>query len=240
MKITEISGIIHTYLGESQAWDNDGVMIELDNEINKIALCLDVTSKNVKKAKAQNADAIISHHPLIFKPVSSLCGDGTSKRIFECVKNNISVASFHTCLDVFDGGVNDVLCERLDIQNVRHFVPYGRIGTLKEEKSFEEFCKNAECALKSKPFQVVKSKGFVNTVAVVGGCGKDELYSAYLAGADTFLTGEASHSAMIEAEELGINLVCFGHFETENIILPRLKGIIEKLFPNIEVFIIGT
>lgn len=239
MKITEIASIIHTHLGNSEPWDNDGVMIELEHDVQKIAVCLDVTSENITLAKSAGADAIITHHPLIFRPLSRLAGDSTSTRIIKCIENGLSVASFHTCLDIAEGGVNDTLCEKLAIENTAAFLPFGRIGDVKEQ-SFADFCVFASEALKCIPFQTVDAGRSVHRVAVVSGGGKDEVKDAYDAGADTYLTGEASHAAMIDAAEYGINMLCCGHFETENPVVPILAGILSKHFPDIEVITLGS
>lgn len=239
MKITEIAAVLHEKFGTSEPWDNDGVMLELGNDIKKIAVCLDATSETADKAHEIGADAIITHHPLIFKPLSRLVDDSTSKRVIKCIQNGISVASFHTCFDIYSGGVNDTLCTKLHIKNAVPFLPYGRIGSVTEQ-SFAEFCDFASSVLKCVPFQTVDSGKRVSRVAVVSGGGKDEVFDAFKAGADTYLTGEASHAAMIDAKEYGINLLCCGHFETENIAVPTLAAIIKDCFPNIEVIEIGT
>ena len=239
MKITEIASIIHAYLGNSELWDNDGVMLESGHDVHKIAVCLDVTSANIALAKSAGADAIVTHHPLIFKPLSRLAGDSTSTRLIKCIENGHSVASFHTCLDIAEGGVNDTLCEKLGIENTTAFLPFGRIGDVREQ-SFADFCVFASEALKCIPFQTVDAGRSVRRVAVVSGGGKDEVRDAYDAGADTYLTGEASHSAMIDAAEYGINMLCCGHFETENPVVPVLAGIISKHFPDIEVITLGS
>ena len=227
MKITEIASIIHAYLGNSELWDNDGVMLESGHDVHRIAVCLDVTSANIDLAKSAGADAIVTHHPLIFKPLSRLAGDSTSTRIIKCIENSLS------------GGVNDTLCEKLGIENTTAFLPFGRIGDVREQ-SFADFCVFASEALKCIPFQTVDAGRSVRRVAVVSGGGKDEVRDAYDAGADTYLTGEASHAAMIDAAEYGINMLCCGHFETENPVVPVLAGIISKHFPDIEVITLGS
>ena len=168
-----------------------------------------------------------------------LACDSTSTRIIKCIENGLSVASFHTCLDIAEGGVNDTLCEKLGIENTTAFLPFGRIGDVREQ-SFSDFCVFASEALKCIPFQTVDAGRSVRRVAVVSGGGKDEVRDAYDAGADTYLTGEASHSAMIDAAEYGINMLCCGHFETENPVVPVLAGIISKHFPDIEVITLGS
>lgn len=239
MKITEIASIIHSYLGAGEPWDNDGVMLEAGHDVHRIAVCLDVTSENIALAKSAGADAIVTHHPLIFRPLSRLADDSTSKRVIKCIENGLSVASFHTCLDIAEGGVNDTLCERLGIVNTTAFLPFGRIGDVKEQ-SFGDFLAFASEALKCVPFQTVDAGRRVRRVAVVSGGGKDEVKDAHDAGADTYLTGEASHAAVIDAAEYGINMLCCGHFETENPVVPVLARLLSGHFPDIEVITLGS
>ena len=73
-------------------------------------------------------------------------------------------------------------------------------------------------------------------MAVVSGSGKDEVRDAYNAGADTYVTGEVSHAAMIDCREYGINLVCLTHFATENVVLPFLAEKVKQFVPEVELY----
>ena len=55
-------------------WDNDGIMCSSDfsAEVNNILITLDVTEEIVDYAIGRNFDLIISHHPLIFKPIGKV------------------------------------------------------------------------------------------------------------------------------------------------------------------------
>ena len=224
----------------TESYDNAGLLLgSMSAPAERILVALDATPAVIDEAIAHQAQLIVTHHPLIFKPLSRLAGDSTSTRIIKCIENGLSVASFHTCLDIAEGGVNDTLCEKLGIENTTAFLPFGRIGDVREQ-SFADFCVFASEALKCIPFQTVDAGRSVRRVAVVSGGGKDEVRDAYDAGADTYLTGEASHSAMIDAAEYGINMLCCGHFETENPVVPVLAGIISKHFPDIEVITLGS
>ena len=57
-----------------EEWDNDGIMCCADSsaEVNNVLITLDVTEEIVDYAIERNFDLIISHHPLIFKPVSRI------------------------------------------------------------------------------------------------------------------------------------------------------------------------
>ena len=83
-------------------WDNDGLMYCFDKskQVKKVLITLDVTLDSIKYAVENGFDTIISHHPLIFKPISHLDFEGaTGARLKELIKHDISVMSFHTRLD---------------------------------------------------------------------------------------------------------------------------------------------
>ena len=100
----------------AEKWDNVGLMLgDYNNEVNKVLVCLDVTTKVVEEAIANNIDLIVSHHPLIFKPLKSLdfTEDFKSNIIRNLIKNDIAVISFHTNLDSATLGLNDYLARLL-------------------------------------------------------------------------------------------------------------------------------
>ena len=82
-----------------------------------------------------------------------------------------------------------------------------------------------------KAMPMVKTNDTVSRVAVVSGCGKDEIAAVLEAGADTFVTGEVMHNHMIDCKELGLNLICGTHYATERIIVPTLAEIVNEFVP---------
>jgi putative NIF3 family GTP cyclohydrolase 1 type 2 len=72
----------------------------------------------------------------------------------------------------------------------------------------------------------------VYKVYIVGGDGKDYIQNAINFGADTLLTGRASYNTMIDAEDIGINIVEAGHFYTENPVCKTLESLIKHFIPN--------
>ena len=75
----------------------------------------------------------------------------------------------------------------------------------------------------------------VSRVAVVGGDGKDFVRDAIRAGADTFLSGRISYNVMVEAAEMGINLIEAGHYFTEQPITDFFQEIILDFDPTVYV-----
>ena len=216
-------------LALGEAWDNDGQMVvpDGDAEITGVLVALDCTTRAVKKAKELGCNVIVTHHPLIFRPLSALTDGGeVGKRVLQCVQNGISVLSYHSRLDCVSGGVNDCLAEALGIADAEAFVPYGRVGEV-QEQSFETFAQRVKDALQTELCAVVKASDKTKRVAVIAGCGKDEIADVLKTGADTFVTGEVMHSHMIECKEMGLNLICATHYATERVVLPFLRSLVE-------------
>ena len=126
----------------AQSWDNSGWQIFLGKEeTKKIMLCLTVTQDVISQAINQECDLIISHHPLIFNPIKKLTSNTVNEKIIiEAVKNDIQIYSAHTNLDIAEGGVNDVLCERLGIDVIETrcdgFVKIAKLPELIDMDSF--------------------------------------------------------------------------------------------------------
>ncbi len=239
-------GQLANYLDEripknlSEPWDNDGRMVipNMNAEVTRVLCALDCTSVTIEKAKEWGCNVIITHHPLIFKGVSAvLPTDSVGKRIIECIKSGIAVLSYHTRLDIMDGGVNDTLAGYIGVENTEAFIPYGRIGDVKEQ-SFEDYANyvSKQLKLKEGEAQLVKSTENVKRVALVSGCGKDEITAALNAGADTFVTGEVMHNHMIDCKELGLNLICATHYATERIVVPFLFEILKELGLDADIY----
>ena len=201
-------------------WDNDGLMCCPDGsrEVHRALVCLDVTSATVDAAIDGKYDVIVSHHPFIFKGLKSLDeSDFIPRKAMALIREGISVMSFHTRLDAVSGGVNDSLCALLGIKNAEPFGEgIGRIGALDESTELVDFAKKIKSTLGAPAVSVADAKRVVSRVAVLGGSGKDEIFSALSAGADTFVSGELGHHALTDAADLGINLIEAGHFYTED------------------------
>ncbi len=205
----------------SESWDNDGLMCapDSDTEVKRVLLTLDVTEEVVDYAVSKNFDLIISHHPIIFRPIKSITEDsGVPRKLIKLITSGISVFSFHTRADRVDGGVNDILAELCGLENVERLGENGglaRIGNLDAESSLEDFAANIKIRLGAPMVLVSDAYNTVSRVAVCGGDGKDFIDAAIAAGADTFVSGRIGYNTMIAAEEMGINLIEASHFFTE-------------------------
>ena len=130
MNVIELDKNLRAIFGESESWDRDGIQIDCGNDLKKALVSLDCTGGAVVKAARTGADIIVTHHPLIFRPLSCVSkGDSVGGRVMAACRAGISVAAYHTCLDIAPGGVNDCLCRALGINDTYAFLPFGRLGS---------------------------------------------------------------------------------------------------------------
>lgn len=227
----------------SETWDNDGIMLCADTSatVKKVTVCLEINEKTARDAAANGADLIITHHPYIFRPLKRICGNDYSTAEI-LINNRISVLSYHTRLDAADGGVNDVLAEKLGLCDVVPFIaeskPLGRVGRLEKPVTAEDFAVHIKNVLgvESMRCAISDRKKIIKTVAVVGGGGKDFVEKAAEL-ADAYVTADLSHNSFITANELGICVFDAGHYHTENPVTHMIAEKLGKAFPELEISI---
>ncbi len=243
MKVSELYAFLDERIPTALRceWDNDGLMCcpDPDREVRRVLLALDITEDVVKTAVEQKYDVILSHHPLVFRPVKALTPEkGVSRKLIGLVQNGISAMSFHTRLDAVDGGVNDVLAGLLGLQNAETFGPdgekMGRVGSLSYACGVDEFAARVKEILGA-PTVLVSGRREVSRVAVLGGNGDDFIDSAIAAGADTFVSGRLGYHPMTDAPEMGINLIEAGHYFTERPILKALSSLLREAASDMEI-----
>lgn len=217
----------------AEEWDNPGLLVGApENEVKKIFVCLDVTDETVKAAADFRADLIVAHHPIIFRAVKNFRTDLPLGRKLEMlIKNNISVFAAHTNLDSVQGGVNDVLAEKIGLVDVKMFgdeeISLGRIGRLPEKMSAKTFAEHVKKSLNANFVRLVDAGDFpIDKVGICGGAGSDIISKAKFFGAQAFVTGDVKYHEAQNAVDTKIHVVDAGHFATE---FPIVRALAEKL-----------
>ncbi len=123
----DVEHIIEQWAPRWTAWERDNVGLQIgdrNKRVRRILVCLDVTPGVVAEAFRRKADMIVSHHPLLFRPPSSLTSaDATGSMVLQLAARGVAVYAAHTNLDAALGGVNSVLAEMLGLGNVRFLAP---------------------------------------------------------------------------------------------------------------------
>lgn len=107
-------------------WDNVGLQVgAMNDRTTNVLVTLDVLESTVYEAIEQDANLIIAHHPMIFKPLKSIDFDTPKGRVIKkLIEHNITVYAAHTNLDIAKGGVNDLLIDVFPIKEKKHLIPF--------------------------------------------------------------------------------------------------------------------
>ena len=219
-------------------FDNSGFLVGRGSApVDRVLLSLDITDEVIDEAISWGAQLIISHHPLIFSPLRTITdsGDPAGEKVLRLAEAGIAAICMHTNLDIAQGGVNDVLMDRLGAQTL---VPLdadgcGRIGLLPEPISMELFLKQIKECLGVAGLRYVDSGKPIRRLAVMGGSGGSSIRQAAQAGCDCYVTADVKYHQFLEARELGLSLIDADHFCTENPVIPDLADRLRRLYPEI-------
>ncbi|HWC32473.1 MAG TPA: Nif3-like dinuclear metal center hexameric protein [Actinomycetota bacterium] len=102
----------------AEPWDNPGLQVGgADWPADRVVVALDPAPEVVAEGRELGAGLIVTHHPLVFRPLARLDeGDATARIALEAARAGIAVFACHTNADVAGGGVSDALAEALDLE----------------------------------------------------------------------------------------------------------------------------
>lgn len=237
MKVKDFYEYINTVAPFDTAapWDNTGLLVgNPDEDVTKVLICLDVTDSEIRQAVKENAQLIISHHPVIFKAQKSFLKGNAA---FDAAVHGISVISAHTNLDKAPDGVNDALCnalgldyEKVDFPVADGFLNVGALSAPADALSLAAFIRERLHGTVS----FCDGGRKISRVGVLSGSGADFIDDALSLGCEGFITGDASYHDFLDAKAKGISLFAAGHFETEVIILDVLREKLKQKFLDTE------
>ncbi|MFI3174857.1 MAG: Nif3-like dinuclear metal center hexameric protein [Bacillota bacterium] len=258
-KVEHIMGFMEEIAPKKLAepWDNVGLMVgDSKKEVKKILVALDAIPEVIAEAIEQNADMIVTHHPFfLFQKIKSIQKNTPlGKKIYDLIENEIAVFSAHTNLDIVDGGINDILAEKLNLQNVDILdvtqenpdgttVGLGRVGKLQEEMSLLSFGQLVKDTFPvGDILRIVGDKDkMVKKVALCSGSGASLISRANRSGADVYVTGDMKYHEAQDAQELGLAVIDLTHYASEVIVVEvlakRLQQFVEKKKLSVEIII---
>lgn len=224
----------------SEDWDATGLVAgRPDARIRRIHWAVDPVQAVADEAVHHAADLLITHHPLLLKPVNSVAATGFKGRLIHTlIESGCALVTAHTNADSAVGGVSDVIARILDLRDIRPLQQasagldeegIGRVGELPAAQTLQEFATAVFSAMPSVAGGVRVAgdpSGLVSTVAVCGGAG-DSLFDAVRAAqADVYVTADLRHHPASEAREAaGLTgdrpyLIDVSHFASEWLWLP--------------------
>lgn len=211
----------------------------LKQEVKVVMLALDGSTKVIDEAIMNDVDLLITHHPFMFNSMLSMDYDNPlQEKIKQVIKNDLNVFSMHTNFDVAEGGMNEILAERLGLKNIRFvgdtlnnesFIRTGEV----DEISLNDFLEVVKEKLKVDGLRYTGSLNKkIHKVGILAGSGGFELYLASRLHCDAFITGEVKHNQALDAVDLNLSLIEVSH-AVERLYKEKVKAELEKEFPNV-------
>jgi dinuclear metal center YbgI/SA1388 family protein len=214
--------------------------------VRRVLLAVDAVPAVVREAGDIGAQLIVTHHPLLFRPVQSVAADTDKGGLLHTlIRSGIAHVAAHTNADRAVDGVNDALADTLGLVDTVPMVPaaaaldpregLGRVGTLAEPMSLHAFAAQVADRLPPTAWGV-RAAGdgnrVVRRVAVCGGSGGGELAAAVAAGADVYVTSDITHHTAAEhvADPARPALVDIAHWAGEWPWLARAAAVIDGAF----------
>lgn len=241
VKLTELMDFLDLtappHLAED--YDNVGLLIgDKEKEIDRVLITLDVDETVAADACEQQADLVLSHHPLIFKPLSRLTEEDAAVRaILPLVRNEIALFAMHTNFDSVKFGLGDLFLDKIAETNNR--VPLegdgengiGRIADVADKLSFGELLNRIKTEFHIRSLRYIGSENRpIRKIAAVNGGGAVYVYAAKRMGADCFVSGDIKYHQARFAYENDLALVEIPHYSAEIVFCDYVKQILEKQF----------
>lgn len=234
------------------SWDNVGLLAgRKDKVVSKILLCLDITDAVVEQAVTEEVDMIVSHHPLLFRPLKRINDESmTGRRLLHLIQGDIACYAMHTSFDCAEKGMAFAAANLLQLQNQKVLDEaflyeneagtsvqggIGRIGRLPKALSLRELLELIKDRFQTEGLIVYGDdlEVQVSQVAISPGSGKDQVGAALQAKAEVLITGDISHHIGLDAREEGLILIDAGHYNLEHIFSEYVAGYLQKKLPSV-------
>ena len=107
-------------LSIAEEWDNVGLLLgDVSQEVRRAITCLTLTCDVADEAVATGAQLVVTHHPVMFKPVKQITmANSEGRLLLTLIKHGIAVYSPHTAWDNSATGINQQLAELLELRDV--------------------------------------------------------------------------------------------------------------------------
>jgi dinuclear metal center YbgI/SA1388 family protein len=227
----------------AETWDNIGMLVGTnEREIKSIYIALDPTDEVINDAISKNVDLLLTHHPLIFKPLKSVTNeDFIGRRIMSLIKSNITYYTMHTNFDV--SVMADLAADYLKLSNIEilekidenHGI--GKIGNLPKEMTLDELCQYIKDVFSIEFLKVFGNREEkIKKVVIMPGSGKSYIKNTIQSHAEVMITGDIDHHEGIDALASGLTIIDAGHYGIEHIFVKYMKEYINSNFNEIKVF----
>ena len=217
----------------SEDWDAVGLVVgRTTAPVRKVVLAVDPTLAVIDDAIERGADLLITHHPLLLKPVNQVAGTSfKGEAIHRLIESGCALLTAHTNADSAIGGVNDALADAFGLTGCVPLVAskdglpeegLGRVGFLEKPLKLQDFAERVFTVLPAVAGGVRVAgdrNAIVRKIAVCGGAGDSLFDQVRTHDADVYVTADLRHHPASEAREAAGDahpyLIDVSHFASE-------------------------
>jgi dinuclear metal center YbgI/SA1388 family protein len=216
----------------AEEWDNVGLMVgDPDWDVKRLAISVDPCPEAVEEAFRKGCQALLTHHPLLFKPLRALdCSSPIGRTAQMAVRAEIAVIAAHTNWDKAETGVNRTLAKRLKLGAIVPLVQseegvggMGAAGDLPAVSPVRGVLERMKLA-----WNLTRIDYFGNPdcsilrVALCGGSGSGLWPRALAMKADLFVTADMKYHEILDCLRARLPVAVVDHGEMEGVTLVEL------------------
>lgn len=226
----------------AESWDNVGLQVGHRGwPVETVMVALDPLTAVVAAACRVGAGLLVTHHPLIFKPLERLDLETPLGAILDmALKHRLAIFAAHTNLDSAADGLNDLLARRIGLTPDGALAPadappagqaadraaregLGRVGLLPEALPLEALARQVQNRIQAAQVRYAGKKDLaVKRVALCSGSGSSLLETFAASGCEAYISGDLRYHDARWAEEAGRGLIDIGHFASEHLVVADL------------------
>lgn len=211
---------------------HNGLQVEGRRDVKKVVTGVTLSEALLEQAINEKADMLLVHHGLFGLAVGTppIIKNTLKIRLKLLLENDINLLGFHLPLDAHEEiGNNASIARKLGVSNLEK-CDVGFIGDLEKEMQFEDFLNIVNEKLDTESDFIEANPNKVKKVAIISGGSSPSYELAFEMGADTFVCGDMRENIVREAEELGINIINAGHYNTEKLGVQNLGEKLKEKF----------
>ena len=215
-------------LNLAEDWDNVGLLLGDETaEVTKAMTCLTLTNDVAAEAAAFGAGLVVTHHPVMFKPIKQMTATTAEGRmLLTLLRNGIAVYSPHTAWDNSTTGINQQLAELFELKEIAPL----RQRAVSDQVKLVTFVPESH-------LDAVRQALWDAGAGVIGNYQK---CSFNLSGTGTFFGSDSTNPAVGKAgqfeqvEEVRVEVVCPSKRLDQALVLLRMAHPYEE--PAVDVF----
>ena len=122
MTVSDIAEIIERWAPGQIAWEKDNLGLQVGEfgaRVRGILVSLDITRQIIAEAERKRCNLIVSHHPLLFRPLRNINIKTEQGRCLQLLlRRGMNVYAAHTNLDFTRGGTSFALASTLGLERL--------------------------------------------------------------------------------------------------------------------------